>query len=94
VIGQLLKNQNPLENRNNIRSSSPHLVLGKRPGTAPQFCGPKFMDIIAIAVPIPNNVRFKAFDDSTARRSPREDPAQARHALDDRFDNRTTGSSK
>jgi hypothetical protein len=28
VIDRLLKNQNPLENRNNLRSSSPHLVVG------------------------------------------------------------------
>jgi len=32
VIERLLKNQNPLENRNNLRSSSPHLVVGRRPG--------------------------------------------------------------
>ena len=31
VIDQLLKNQNPLEKRNNLRSSSPHLVVGRRP---------------------------------------------------------------
>ena len=64
VIDRLLKNQNPLENRYNLRPSSPHLVVGKRPGTAPQFCGPKFMDTGAIAVPIPN-VRFRH---STIRR--------------------------
>ena len=32
VIDRLLKNQNPLENPNNLRSSSPHLVVGRRPG--------------------------------------------------------------
>jgi hypothetical protein len=32
VINRLLKNQNPLENRNDLRSSSPHLVLDRRPG--------------------------------------------------------------
>jgi hypothetical protein len=32
VIDRLLKNQNPLEKRNNLRSSSPHLVLDRRPG--------------------------------------------------------------
>ena len=96
VIDRLLINQNPLENRNNLRPSSPHLVVGKRPGTAPRFCGPKFMDTRAIAVPIPN-VRFRH---STIRRRrarrppPREDPAQARHALAGGFDNRTIGSSK
>src|SRR6516225_9362370 len=31
VIDRLLKNQNPLENCNNLRSSSPHLVVGRRP---------------------------------------------------------------
>jgi|SRR6516164_3545352 len=64
AVDRLLKNQNPLENRNNLRPSSTHLVVGKRPGTAPQFCGPKFMDTRAIAVPIPN-VRFRH---STIRR--------------------------
>ena len=64
VIDRLLKNQNPLENRNNLRPSSPHLVVGKHPGTAPQFCGPTFMDTGAIAVRIPN-VRFRP---STTRR--------------------------
>ena len=32
VIYRLLKNQNPLENRNNLRSSSPHPGLDRRPG--------------------------------------------------------------
>jgi hypothetical protein len=77
AIDRLLKNKNPFKNRNNPRPPSPQLVLGKRPGTAPQFCGPKFMDTSAIAVPIPN-VRFRH---STIRRRgarrppPREDPA-------------------
>ena len=31
VIDRLLRNQNPLENRNNLRSSSLYLVLGRRP---------------------------------------------------------------
>ena len=48
AVDRLLKNQNPLENRNNLRPSSPHLVVGKRPGTAPQFCGLKFMNTKAI----------------------------------------------
>ena len=64
AVDRLLKNQNPLKNGNNLRPSSSHLVVGKRPGTAPQFCGPKFMDTRAIAVPIPN-VRFRH---STVRR--------------------------
>jgi len=32
VISRLLKNQNPLENRNNLRLSSSTLVLDRRPG--------------------------------------------------------------
>jgi hypothetical protein len=32
VIDRLLKNQNPLENRNNLRSSSPHPGLGQTSG--------------------------------------------------------------
>ena len=57
-------------------------------GTAPQFCGPKFMETGAIAVPI-TGVRF---GHSTARRRgawrppPREDPAQRRRALAGGFD--------
>src|SRR5215469_3267363 len=31
VIDRLRKNQDPLEKRNNFRSSSPHLVVGRRP---------------------------------------------------------------
>jgi hypothetical protein len=64
-------------------------------GTAPQFCGPKFIDTGAMAVPIAG-VRFGHL--TTRRRGgrrtpPREDPAQARHALADGFDNCTIGSS-
>ena len=58
VIDRLLKNLNSLENRNNLGLSSPH--PGPRPtsgGTAPQFCGPKFLDTGAMAVPIAG-VRF------------------------------------
>ena len=83
------------KNGNNLRPSSPHLVVDKRPGTAPQFCGLRFMETRAIAVPIPN-LRFRH---STIRRQgarrppPREDPAQARHAPAGGFDNRTTGCS-
>jgi len=60
--------------------------------TAPQFCGLKFMDTGAMAVPIAG-VRF---GHSTTRRRggrrppPREDPAQTGHALAGGFDNRTT----
>jgi hypothetical protein len=54
VIDRLLKNQNPLENRNNLRSSlaAPWSWTDVR-GTAPQFCGPKFFDTGAAAVPSP-----------------------------------------
>jgi len=38
-----LKIQNPLERRNDLRSSSPHLVVGRRRRTAPQLRR-KFMD--------------------------------------------------
>src|SRR5215469_863271 len=79
VIDRLLKNQNPLENRNNLRSSSPHLVVGRRPENRAAILRPKFMDAGAMAVPIAS-VRF---GHSTTRRQrarrppPREDPAQA-----------------
>jgi hypothetical protein len=49
------------------------MVNGKKTsvrGTAPQFCGPKFFDTGAMAVPIAG-VRFGHFDDSTARRGGR-----------------------
>jgi len=44
VIDRLLINQNPLENCNNLRSSSPHPVLDRRPGNRAAICGPKFID--------------------------------------------------
>jgi hypothetical protein len=97
VIDRLLKNQNPLENRNNIRPSSPHLVLGKRPGAAPQFCGPKFTDTGAklFRSPMLGSGIFRRLDgEALGGPPPREDPAQARHALAGGFDNCTTGSSK
>ena len=64
-------------------------------GTAPQFCGPKFIDTGAMAVPIAG-VRFGRSTTrgrGDRRPPPREDPAQARRALAGGFDNRTTGSS-
>ena len=64
VTDRLLKNQNPLENRNNLRSSSPHLVAGRRPGNRASILRPKFMDAGAMAVPIAS-VRF---GHSTTRR--------------------------
>ena len=79
MIDRLLKNQNPLENRNNLRSSSPHPVVGRRPGNRAAILRPKFVDAGAMAVPIAS-VRF---GHSTTRRRgarrppPREDPAQA-----------------
>jgi hypothetical protein len=77
-----------LENRNNLRSSC---RTWSRWGTAPQFCGPKFMDTGAMAVPIAD-VRFG--HSMTRRRDgrrplPSEDPAQTGHALAGGFDNRT-----
>jgi hypothetical protein len=33
------------------------MVLDRRPGTAPQFCGPKFIDTGAMAVPIAEATR-------------------------------------
>jgi len=54
VIDRLRKNQNSLEKRNNLRT---YLVLAGVQRTAPQFCGWKFMDAGALAVPIAG-VRF------------------------------------
>jgi hypothetical protein len=91
VIDRLFKNQNPLENRNNLRSSRHTLVLQRVLGTAPQFCGPKF--ITREPWLFRSLVFGRAFDDSTARRSAAaasRGPAQTRHALAGGFDNRTT----
>jgi hypothetical protein len=56
--------------------------------TAPQFCGRKFMDTGAMAVPIAG-VRFgiRRLDGEAP---PRKDLAQAGHALAGGFENRTT----
>ena len=68
VIDRLLRNQNPLENRNNLRSSSLYLVLGRRPGNRAAIlrseihrrgshgCSDRWSSV-------------RAFDDSTTRRS-------------------------
>jgi hypothetical protein len=94
---RLLKNQNPLENRDNFRSSSPQLVVGRRPGNRAAILRSEIHGQPgAMAVPIAG-VRFGR--SPTRRRGdrrppPREDPAQARRALAGGFDNRTTGSSK
>ena len=68
VIDRLLKNQNSLENCNNLRSSSPHLVVGRRlenraailrseiHGHGSHGCSDRWCSV-------------RAFDDSTARRS-------------------------
>ena len=74
VIDRLLRNQNPLENRNNLRSSSPHLVVGRRPGNRAAILRPKFMDAGAMAVPI-TGVRF---GHSTTRRRGAWRPAASR----------------
>jgi len=93
VIDRLLRNQSPLENHNNLRSSSPHLVLGRRPGNRAAI----------LRSEIHGHGSHSCSDhrcgSGTRRRAawrppPREDPAQARHALAGGFDNRTTGSSK
>ena len=61
VIDRLLKNQNPLEKRNNLRA--PWFWTDLR-GTAPQFCGPNSSTREPwLFGPV------RAFDDSTARRS-------------------------
>jgi len=68
VIDRLLKNQNPLEKRNTLRSPSPLLVVGRRPenraavlrseihGHGSHGCSDRWCSV-------------RAFDDSTARRS-------------------------
>jgi len=67
-IDRLLKNQNPLEKYNNLRSSSPYLVVGRRPedraailrseiqGHGSHGCSDRWCSV-------------RAFDVSTARRS-------------------------
>jgi hypothetical protein len=58
VIYRLLKNQNALENRNNLRSSSPHACPGQTPGEPRRnFAVRKFFHTGAMAVPIAG-VRF------------------------------------
>ena len=82
VIDRLLKNQNPLEKRNTLRSPSPLLVVGRRPENRAAILRPKFIGTGAHSVPIAGSVR--AFDDSTGRRSaaatsrgPRPDASRA-----------------
>jgi hypothetical protein len=61
-------------------------------GTAPQFCGPTFINTGCSD----RRCAVRAFGDSTARRSappPRADPAETLHVLAGGFDNRTTGST-
>ena len=52
VIDRLLKNQNPLENCNNFDHPRRSRSWADVRRTAPQFCGLKFMDTGAMAVPI------------------------------------------
>ena len=68
VIDRLLRNQNPLENRNNLRSSSLYLVLGRLRATAPQFCGSEIHGDGSHSCS-DHRCSVRAFDDSTARRS-------------------------
>ena len=67
VIDRLLRNQNPLENRNNLRSSSLYLVLGRLRATAPQFCGSEIHGDGSHSCS-DHRCSVRAFDDSTARR--------------------------
>jgi len=69
-----------LEDRNNLRPSSPRPVAGCRPGTTLQFCGPKFGSGI------------RRFDGEAlgGRRLARTPPRRVTRSLG--FDNRTTGS--
>ena len=53
VIDRLLKNQNPLEKRNTLRSPSPLLVVGRRPENRAAILRPKFIGTGADSVPIP-----------------------------------------
>ena len=64
VIDRLLKNQNPLENRNNLRSSSPHLVVPGNRAAILRF------EIHGQGSHGRSDRRcsVRAFDDSTARR--------------------------
>ena len=68
VIDRLLKNQNPLENRNNHRSSSQHPVLDRRPGNRAAILRSEIHRHGSHGC---SNRRcsVRAFDDSTARRS-------------------------
>ena len=68
VIDRLLKNQNPFENSNNLRSSSPHLVV---PGNRRNFAVRNSSTPEAIAVPIAD-VRFG--HSMTRRRDGRRPP--------------------
>src|SRR6516165_3350603 len=89
VIDRLLKNQNPWENRNNLRSSSPHLVVpGNRTailrseihGHGSHGCSDRRCSV-------------RAFDGETAggRRLARTPPRRVTRWLGG-FDNRTAGS--
>ena len=67
VIDRLLRNQNPLENRNNLRSSSPYLVLGRRPGNRAAIL-PSETHRDGSHSCSDHRCSVRAFDDSTARR--------------------------
>ena len=67
VIDRLLRNQNPLENRNNLRSSSPYLILGRRPGNRAAIL-PSETHRDGSHSCSDHRCSVRAFDDSTARR--------------------------
>ena len=78
--------------RNNLRTSSPHLVLAGVRRTAPQFCGRKFHRHGSHGCS-GRWCSVRAFDVSRRggrRPPPRKDLAQTGHALAGGFDNRTT----
>jgi hypothetical protein len=83
VIDRLLKNQNPLEERNNLGSSSPHLVAGRRPENRAAILRSEIHGL-GRPIAVPDRCSVRAFDDSTARRSaaavsrgPRPDASRA-----------------
>ena len=67
VIDRLLRNQNPLENRNNLRSSSLYLVLGRRPGNRAAILRSEIHGDGSHSCS-DHRCSVRAFDDSTARR--------------------------
>jgi len=67
VIDRLLRNQNPLENCNNLLSSSPHLVMGRRPGNRAAILRSEIHGGGSHSC-CDHRCSVRAFDGSTARR--------------------------